>query len=100
MSETTFTELRRHVGSGARRAVRADYTELTFGEQLALQEAEREALWRYSRRERLAAYRAGELTRYQLDVWAANAPHEVPLVNGELPWIAAKLIDVVEARRR
>jgi hypothetical protein len=37
---------------------------------------------------RLAAYRAGRLTRRQRTVWAARFPDEVPLVNGELEWIA------------
>lgn len=100
MSETTFAELRRDVEVGTRRLTRSDYANLTLRQQLALQQAEREALWRHSPRARLAAYRAGELSRYQLEIWAANAPQEVPLVNGELSWIAAKLVDVVEARTR
>jgi hypothetical protein len=37
---------------------------------------------------RLAAYRAGRLTRRQRTVWAARFPDEVPLLNGELEWIA------------
>ena len=97
MSEATFADLRREVGGGTRRARRTDYQALNLREQLALQEAERDALWRHSARERLAAFRAGELSAYQLGIWAANAPAEVPLVNGELPWITAKLVDVVEA---
>jgi hypothetical protein len=40
---------------------------------------------------RLAAYEAGEMGREELSVWAALWPEEVPLVNGELPWIALTL---------
>ena len=43
---------------------------------------------------RRAAYEEGELTRAELHVWAALWPEEVPLVNGELPWIVATLADV------
>ncbi|MFN8215174.1 MAG: hypothetical protein U0R71_01120 [Solirubrobacterales bacterium] len=42
---------------------------------------------------RLAAYQDGELTLSELNVWAALYPEEVPLVNGELPWIVASLAD-------
>lgn len=44
--------------------------------------------------ERLEAYRQGELTRHELDTWASLFPEEVPLVNGELPWIVATLADL------
>jgi hypothetical protein len=40
---------------------------------------------------RLDHYLSGRFTREQLSVWAALYPEEVPLVNGELPWIAATL---------
>jgi hypothetical protein len=43
---------------------------------------------------RRAAYEDGELTRAELHVWAALWPEEVPLVNGELPWIVATLADL------
>jgi hypothetical protein len=38
---------------------------------------------------RLAAYEGGRLSLAELHVWAALWPEEVPLVNGELPWIVA-----------
>jgi hypothetical protein len=41
-----------------------------------------------SRGERLRAYRAGRLSRAERTAWAAVYPEEVPLVNGELEWIA------------
>lgn len=41
--------------------------------------------------DRLLAYRQGELPRHELAGWAARYPEEIPLVNGELPWIAANL---------
>jgi hypothetical protein len=43
---------------------------------------------------RLAAYRRGELTRRERTVWAARFPDEVPLVNGELEWIALAAADL------
>ena len=43
---------------------------------------------------RLAAFEAGELSRGQLSAWAALHPDEVPLINGELPWIVATLADL------
>ncbi|MGD9734955.1 MAG: hypothetical protein AB7V58_05005 [Solirubrobacterales bacterium] len=43
---------------------------------------------------RRAAYEDGGLTRPELAVWAALWPEEVPLINGELPWIAATLADL------
>jgi hypothetical protein len=47
-----------------------------------------------TRERRLANYRAGLYTRHQLSLWATNFPEEVPLVNGELPWIALGLADI------
>jgi hypothetical protein len=43
---------------------------------------------------RAAAYFFGDLDRHELHVWAALWPDEVPLVNGELPWIIATLADL------
>jgi hypothetical protein len=43
---------------------------------------------------RLRAYERGELTRTDLSIWAARFPDEPPLVNGELAWIALKLVDL------
>ena len=43
---------------------------------------------------RRLAYEAGQLTIHELHVWAALCPEEVPLVNGELPWIVATLADL------
>lgn len=47
-----------------------------------------------TRERRLAEYRAGLYTRHQLSLWATNFPDEIPLVNGELPWIALGLADL------
>jgi hypothetical protein len=38
---------------------------------------------------RLAGYEEGLLSVAEMHVWAALWPEEVPLVNGELPWIVA-----------
>lgn len=40
-----------------------------------------------NRERRLGEYRAGHFSRHQLTLWAAHYPDEIPLVNGELPWI-------------
>ena len=47
-----------------------------------------------TRERRLAEYRAGLFSRHQLSLWATQYPQEVPLVNGELPWIALGLADL------
>ncbi len=43
---------------------------------------------------RYRAYQHGLLSRRELFTWAARYPDEVPLVNGELPWIALTLADL------
>jgi hypothetical protein len=43
---------------------------------------------------RLARYRAGDLDRADVAVWAAHFPEEIPTVNGEVEWIAYKLADL------
>ena len=49
----------------------------------------REVFWRLSPTERIALMRAGELTLKECCRWAARAPHEVPIVDGEFEFIAA-----------
>ena len=53
-----------------------------------------DVLSRMSAEERLAAYRAGALTRSERTLWAANYPEEVPLVNDEFEWIALAMADL------
>jgi hypothetical protein len=43
---------------------------------------------------RRLAYESGELTMPELFAWAALFPDEVPLVDGEYPWIVATLADL------
>lgn len=43
---------------------------------------------------RLAAYRAGQLSRAECWDWARRFPDEVPVVNGELEWIALAMADL------
>ena len=43
---------------------------------------------------RIAAYRKGRLSRHERAVWAARFPDEIPLCNGELPWLALGLADL------
>ena len=56
----------------------------------------REVFWRMSPRERVALMRAGELTLKECCQWAARAPHEVPIVNGEFEFIAALMPEACE----
>jgi hypothetical protein len=44
--------------------------------------------------QRLDAVRSGRFTRSERTAWAARYPDEVPLINGELPWIARHLADL------
>lgn len=43
---------------------------------------------------RLAAYRSGRLSRAECWDWARRFPDEVPIVNGELDWVARGLADL------
>jgi hypothetical protein len=54
------------------------------------------AFWRLSPRERVALLRVGELTLNECCQWAARAPQEVPIVNGEFEFIAAFTAEVSE----
>lgn len=44
--------------------------------------------------ERLAAYRSGHFSRSERSLWARTFPDEVPVVNGEVEWIALGLADL------
>lgn len=54
-------------------------------------------LWAMTAAQREAAMWRGELTFGQLREWYARAPREVPLLNGELPWIAVLTPEWAEA---
>jgi hypothetical protein len=54
----------------------------------------RERLFAMSAAQRLGAYERGELSLAELNCWASLFPEEVPLINGELPWIVATLADL------
>lgn len=67
-----------------------------FGEDLiqtltrrSADRAERsKTLWQMTAQQRVSAMRRGELSWSQLWEWAKQRPGEVPLVNGELEFIA------------
>jgi hypothetical protein len=50
-------------------------------------------LARMSEEERITASRYS-FTRWERHVWAARYPEEVPLINGEVEWIALRLPDL------
>jgi len=72
----------------------------TFTDHLLAAERARNArlrrLWQMSAEQRIAAMRRGELTREQLAAWSARHPEQVPLLNGEWEWIAAKMPEACE----
>jgi hypothetical protein len=43
---------------------------------------------------RLLAARRGTFTRSERALWARTYPDEVPLINGEVEWIALRLADL------
>jgi hypothetical protein len=43
---------------------------------------------------RLLAARRGEFSRSERALWAQRYPEDVPLVNGEIEWIALSLADL------
>lgn len=51
-------------------------------------------LHRMGREHRLDAYREGRFDRRQRSIWAARFPEEVPLLNGEIEWVARSLADL------
>ena len=58
-------------------------------------DAERlERMWALRPTDWLAAARSGRLTLGEMLRWAARAPHEVPLVNGEFFFITALSADI------
>jgi hypothetical protein len=67
-----------------------------LGAELAVRRERRETLRRLGREGRLAAYRRGELDLDTCCLWAAIHPHEVPLLNGEFEFLAAKTPEVCE----
>ncbi len=54
-------------------------------------------LWDMSPAERVAAMWRGQLTMPQLRQWSSRAPHEVPLLSGELAWIVIRTPEWAEA---
>lgn len=54
-------------------------------------------LWAMTPAQREAAMWRGELSFHQLQEWTARAPHEVPLLGGELAWIALLTPEWAEA---
>jgi hypothetical protein len=95
MDEDRFERLREDVAIGKHHASASDYRELDFAQRLALRQAERDDLWRMTYEQRLARYRAGELTGYQLSVWC-DSWHELPKVNDVPEWMASTLVDIVD----
>ena len=57
---------------------------------------QREALWRMTAAERVAAMYRGDLTLSQCLDWAARYPEEVPTLNGEWWFIAIRTPEVAE----
>jgi hypothetical protein len=65
-------------------------------EQTTAQRERSQTLRRLGREGRLAAYRRGEFDLSTCCLWASRYPDEVPLLNGEFEFIAAKTPEVCE----
>lgn len=74
----------------------AEVRSLCLGDQLLVRRAEREQLEAMSAVERTSAYRAGELSSYQLVVWNSRYPREIPRIDDVPEWLAVTLVDVCE----
>jgi hypothetical protein len=57
---------------------------------------QREALWRMTPAERVAAMYRGDLTLHQCLAWAARYPKQVPTLNGEWWFIAIRTPDIAD----
>lgn len=53
-------------------------------------------MWEMSPAQRVAAMRSGRLTYEQLAAWSGRHPEQVPMLNGEYEWIAAKTPELCE----
>lgn len=53
-------------------------------------------LWELTPAQRINAMREGRLTLEQLAAWSARHPDQVPELNGEFEWIAAKTPEACE----
>ena len=60
---------------------------------------QREALWRMTAAERVAAMYRGDLALFECLAWAARYPDEVPTINGEWWFIAIRTPEVAELER-
>ncbi len=64
----------------------------------AMWEEQKSRLWAMTREERVRAMRAGALSIRLCLHWASRAPHEVPTLNGEWEFIAAKTPEIADQR--
>jgi len=67
------------------------------GRALATELEERDrAFWRMRPAERVAAMRRGDLSLSECLRWASRAAHEVPVLDGEFEFIAARTPEAAE----
>jgi hypothetical protein len=60
---------------------------------------QRDALWRMTAAESVAAMYRGDLPLFECLAWAARYPDEVPTLNGEWWFIATRTPEVAELER-
>ena len=75
---------------------RADHQIAAFVVEDPTRAEQREALWRMTPAERVAAMYRGDLNLFQCLTWAARHPDQVPLLNGEWWFIAIRMPEVAE----
>ena len=72
----------------------------TFTQQLTddhqIRRARLRRLWQMTAEQRVAAMRRGELTYLELAAWTSRHPGQVPRLNGEFEWLAARTPEACE----
>jgi hypothetical protein len=94
MKRAELDRICREVRVGDRHLAYRDLAGLSVFDAEDLVAAYVQRLKRLHPEERLRLYRRpGGMSRWERWIWAARWPGEVPLVNGELEWIALSSID-------
>ena len=86
----TGSRLRRSHGSSRPTPTASSPVVLRLLDTTPLTSAQEQALWRMSVRERVAAMYGGRLSLAELTAWSGRRPDQVPLIGGELAYLAMR----------